>query len=220
MNTWITSDTHYSHKNLIRGVSNWEDKSKCRPFDTIEEHNQMLVDNINACAKEGDKLYLLGDVSFGGLSQLWNFIKQLHCTDIELVYGNHDLHILRDKTLPNVFRDTNWEFTENSEDAVDKVTAQELFSSVQHYKEIKHAGIRICAFHYPIGSWNKIGYGAINLFGHCHATYITRGRQLDVGIDNAYKLLGEHRPFHMEEAVNLVKDLDIVQVDHHDKNTQ
>ena len=50
MNIWFTSDTHYNHKNIVRGTTEWkefEDGSNhqsLRDFDTLEEHNDKLVD--------------------------------------------------------------------------------------------------------------------------------------------------------------------------------
>lgn len=46
-------------------------------------------------------------------------------------------------------------------------------------------------------------------YGHCHSNMedkYNRGKQMDVGVDNAYKLLGEYRPFSFEEARDMVKD--------------
>ncbi len=45
VNVWITSDTHYSHKNICRGVTNWRTPagevplSQTRDFSTIEKMN-------------------------------------------------------------------------------------------------------------------------------------------------------------------------------------
>ena len=42
VNVWITSDTHYSHKNICRGVTAWRTQegeipvSQTRDFSTIE----------------------------------------------------------------------------------------------------------------------------------------------------------------------------------------
>ena len=43
---WFTSDTHYNHKNLVKGISRWEDKSGCSDFATKEEMNELLIKNI------------------------------------------------------------------------------------------------------------------------------------------------------------------------------
>ena len=34
---WITSDTHYWHKNICLGSSVWQDKSECRDFNSPSE---------------------------------------------------------------------------------------------------------------------------------------------------------------------------------------
>mgnify|MGYP003704315713 CR=1 FL=1 len=44
---WFTSDTHYSHTNIVRGVSRWTDLDKTRDFDTVEHMNDVIVNNIN-----------------------------------------------------------------------------------------------------------------------------------------------------------------------------
>ena len=40
---WFTSDTHYSHKNICRGVSNWD--SGYRDFDSLDEMNDAIIKN-------------------------------------------------------------------------------------------------------------------------------------------------------------------------------
>ena len=49
--------------------------------------------------KENDILYHLGDWSFGGLNQIWEFRKRLNCKKIHLILGNHDHHIENNKYI-------------------------------------------------------------------------------------------------------------------------
>ena len=50
---WITSDTHYGHKNIVRGTTNWRTQTgevpveSTRDFQTIEQMNERLIDGIN-----------------------------------------------------------------------------------------------------------------------------------------------------------------------------
>ena len=44
-----------------------------------------------------DTLYHLGDWSFGGIENIWNFRKRINCKNIYLVPGNHDHHIKKNK---------------------------------------------------------------------------------------------------------------------------
>ena len=108
---YFTSDPHYFHKNICRGTSKWgtflEDgtfevsKNSTRDFATIDEMNRAIVDAINSTVGELDELYLLGDISFSGIENIWNFRKQIKCKTIHLVFGNHDHHIERNRILPN-----------------------------------------------------------------------------------------------------------------------
>lgn len=78
---WFISDTHFQHKNIIR--FNGED------FNSVEERDEMLVDNWNSVVKEGDYVYHLGDVMFGSketFKTLWPRLKGSK----RLVVGNHD----------------------------------------------------------------------------------------------------------------------------------
>jgi len=77
---WITSDTHYSHKNICRGVTNWRmpDGSvpveQTRDFPTIETMNASIVNNINGLVGQDDILIHLGDWSYPISS--WNSLRK------------------------------------------------------------------------------------------------------------------------------------------------
>ena len=62
--------------------------------------------------------------------------------------------------------------------------------------------------HYPHiewpGSLDK-NNPTIHLFGHVHGRVIGMQNSLDVGVDNAKKLLGEYRPFSIDEAIHFAK---------------
>ena len=80
---WTISDTHFSHYNMVH-------KFKTRPFSTVEEMDEALMDNWNSVVKPGDKVYHLGDVTFGNKE---NYIKNIHKRlngKKRLIVGNHD----------------------------------------------------------------------------------------------------------------------------------
>ena len=65
-------------------------KFKTRPFSTVEEMDEALMDNWNSVVKPGDKVYHLGDVTFGNKE---NYIKNIHKRlngKKRLIVGNHD----------------------------------------------------------------------------------------------------------------------------------
>ena len=77
-NIWFTSDTHFYHKNII--------KYCYRPFNSVEEMNQSLINNWNNVVKENDIVFHLGDFAFDKWKSI---IKQLN-GKIYLIVGNHD----------------------------------------------------------------------------------------------------------------------------------
>lgn len=181
-NIWITSDTHYAHKNICYGVSEWEDKERsARRFDTLEEMNSTIVGQINNFVKEDDILYHLGDWSFGEFQNIKEFKDKLIVKDIRLVLGNHDNNIKKNK--------------ENS---------KELFTEIlpQGYK-LKINKTTLILSHYPIDRWEDCEFGSIHLHGHTHHSLDTCDlnvlyRRMDVGID-----WEEFRPYHIDEVLSI-----------------
>jgi len=102
-NIWITSDTHYNHKNICRGVTEWRmpDGStpieQTRDFTDLEKMNAAIVNGINGVVMQDDVLIHLGDWSFGGFDSILEFWGRLMCKNIYLILGNHDKHIKNNK---------------------------------------------------------------------------------------------------------------------------
>jgi calcineurin-like phosphoesterase family protein len=61
--------------------------------------------------------------------------------------------------------------------------------------------------HFPMEEWNKRHYNAYHIHAHSHGVKEPRvGKKiLDVGVDSAKKLLGEYRPFSLEEVVEIME---------------
>ena len=78
---YLISDTHFWHKNII----DYED----RPFDNVEEMNQILIKNWNNTVSKVDKVYHLGDFSWGNKEIVSEIVHQLNGY-ITLIKGNHD----------------------------------------------------------------------------------------------------------------------------------
>jgi len=235
-NLFFTSDTHYSHTNICRGVSNWErgGDDKTRDFDTLEEMNQAIVDGINSNVGQDDYLIHLGDWSFGGVQNIWNFRKQIHCQNIILVHGNHDHHISRDKVLPNCHSDSigvvqDGEFGVrygDSRDDMFKATAKELFMETFDILDLrvhqpdgtgKHKKRRYFCSHYPMVSWYDMGNGVVHLHGHVHLPpekKLNRGKSIDVGVDG-----NNFVPYSWTEIDRIMRNqpiaTSVVEDDHH-----
>ena len=196
---WITSDTHYHHKNICRGVTNWRTQdgkipvSSTRDFRDLDEMDSTIVNNINAKVGPDDTLIHLGDVAFGGFEMVGQFLDRLVCKNIHLVLGNHDHHI------------------QNNREGI-----QSRFLSVQNYLEANIEGENFILCHYPLQSWNGLNKGFIHLHGHVHLSAQYKwgnGKRLDVGMDG-----NNIHPYKITEIVHMMDRREIgsdMSNDHH-----
>lgn len=205
-NIFFCSDSHYGHSGIVAGTSKWEDKSGCRPFQTIDSHDNTLINNINQTVGENDILFCLGDWSFGSyktgenISNIRKFRESLNCKNIHLIFGNHDQEIISNK--------------DNSKD---------LFSSVGYYREIiimetplnqreKPVKQKIVLSHYSHRVWNGMQNDAWMLFGHSHGNLAgVLGKSIDVGFDTR----PQFKPYSYEEIKNIMNQKENVKLDHH-----
>lgn len=201
-NIYFTSDTHYNHKNICRGTSDWGKETdevhsgihsvqRTRDFKTLDEMNLALIERLNSRVKQEDTLYHLGDWSFGGAGSIGEFRNRINCRTIHLIFGNHDQHI---EPVASLHR--------------------QYFSSCQYYKELKIQGQHIILLHYAMRVWNKSHRKSIHLYAHSHGTLPGFGKSMDVGVDtnNLY-------PYSLEEIVEKMNKIEVKIVDHHNKNT-
>jgi calcineurin-like phosphoesterase family protein len=79
MNVFLTSDTHFGHANIIKYCH--------RPFSSVEEMDETLVERWNAIVRPQDHVYHLGDVAMQ--PKALQIVKRLNGHK-RLVLGNHD----------------------------------------------------------------------------------------------------------------------------------
>lgn len=78
---WVTSDLHLLHKNII---------NLCRKqFNSVEEHDEYVINQYNSLVAKDDLVYILGDLSFTPKDKAIELIKRLNGRKI-LIIGNHD----------------------------------------------------------------------------------------------------------------------------------
>lgn len=179
---WFISDTHYCHRNIVRGISEWTPNRGQRDFDTLDEMNDTLVNNINTLVQPNDILFHLGDWSFQGREKVGEFRDRLNVRDIRLVLGNHDERIRNDK----------------------KGEFGHLFTKTYRMTELTVMNQVFVLSHYPLATYSGVGKGFMHLHGHCHSTPERRfgkGKMMDIGVDG-HNLL----PYTVEEVIDLLKD--------------
>ena len=181
---YFVSDTHFFHRLMISPVL----ENRRRPFDTIEQMNEVLIENWNSVVPvKGAHVFHLGDLSFGTAKDTVKVLSRLNGQKY-LIMGNHDHRAF-----------------------------QKHFAWTKDYYELKVWESktycqRVILFHYPIGSWHNVHYNSWQLHGHCHGGYrYTRGKQLDVGVD----ALPGYRPYTYLEIKQLMLTKQYEQLDYH-----
>lgn len=83
MKTYITSDLHFSHSNILKF------NPRTRPYTDVEHMNQEMVRIWNETVNPEDTVYILGDFAFSNPTKATNFAASLTGRKI-LIRGNHD----------------------------------------------------------------------------------------------------------------------------------
>lgn len=209
---WFSSDFHYAHKNITRGISVWDDKENTtRDFENVHQMNDALVNSINKYVQQDDTLYFLGDWSFDGIENIYNFWNRLICKDIKFIPGNHDNHIKKLTPLPRLYFEymVGIVSEEPRHDHFRLANSSDLFRILPELTTLIINEKKIILSHYPIEQWEDMEKGSIMLHGHCHHKIDnfeinTKYKRMDVGID--WK---EFRPYCLEEILKIMSKREI-----------
>lgn len=202
---FITSDTHYGHRNICSATTEWRNKegeiplNKVREFRSLEAMNVNILKGINDTVGEDDILFMAGDVAFQGAETTQGFLSQIVCKNKYLIYGNHD---------NNIANNVN--------------NLQDNFIACYSYLYLEIGKQLFIIHHYPMVSHDSLNKGSFHLFGHVHLPPEKRigpGKCMDIGYDgNPLK-----RPYHiLNECVPLLINQPVkswFNDDHHTQET-
>jgi len=138
--TWVISDTHFGHVGVTKFLR--EDGSKLRPFESVEEMDEVMVENWNNVVGDKDRVYHLGDVVIN--RRALQILSRLKGRKV-LIKGNHDIFRLEDY-LP-------------------------YFDDIRAYVVKQVNGKRVIMSHIPIHE-QSLGRSDYNLHGHLHANEV------------------------------------------------
>ena len=170
---YFISDIHLSHTNVI--------KFSGRPFETIEEMDKTIIENVMTPLKAGDDLYFLGDLSWKQTGSEAFFKALPKNVRFHWILGNHDK---------------------------DSHKYKQHCTSIEIMKEIKINGVSVTLCHYPMLSWNKSHHGAWMLFGHIHTdshgtsgiAEKTKGKMLNVNCE-----FHDYKPWNEDQIIEYMK---------------
>lgn len=164
--TFVTSDTHFGHENIIRYCE--------RPFKNSWEMSEWLVTQWNTRVGHTDTIYFLGDFAMGPKvdeGYILGVLLRLNGNKLFLL-GNHDKPSKYGKGLRAIIQDNHIENI--------KVLEHDIF-------DVKIDGREFVMCHYPMSDWEGRHSGAVHLHGHVHTQYRSRISQpigqYDIGVD-------------------------------------
>lgn len=181
-NIWFTSDLHAYHQNILQWCRNTRDG------DTAEEMTEIMTQNWNKRVKPHERVYILGDVCFGGKAKIHDFLSCLN-GQLYLIVGNHDKLIEKSKEF------------------------HPYFTRIARQMNLKVGDNRFSLTHAPQAEWVDCHKGVYALHGHLHGNktnvqYQQRFRFMDVGVDTRDDKLMV--PYHIDEILDTLKDREIM----------
>ena len=163
--TWFTADHHFGHANIIKFTD--------RPFDSVAEMDEALVENWNSVIGPDDRVFHLGDFTLGNSHVAYRYLQQLQGR-ISFLYTpwHHDRRWLPGDTRV-IDRSANH--------IIEWLPPLWVLEVPPMGKGGYPLAITLC--HYPLAEWDRKHYGAWHLHGHSHGKHGGEGYILDVGVD-------------------------------------
>jgi calcineurin-like phosphoesterase family protein len=186
--TFVTSDEHFYHPAIIGYCD--------RPWSTVAEMNEGLVERWNAVVMPADVVWVLGDWAMGKLKQSLQITPRLNGHK-RLVSGNHD----KCSPLHRSYRPGAKEMY--------IAAGFEMVIDPPILRDVEIGGHRVDMCHFPYegdhtaedryADARPADEGRVLLHGHVHNEWAERGRQINVGVD-----VRDYRPMHADEVAALV----------------
>jgi len=132
---FFTADHHFGHANVIRHCN--------RPFQSVAEMDEVLIENWNAAVGQHDTVHILGDLFFRNKVPAGEYLQRLNGRK-HLIIGNHD------------------------KDWMKRIDLSLYFESVERMVVFADGAHRITLCHYPMMSWSGMAKGSFMIHGHIH----------------------------------------------------
>lgn len=173
-NTFIISDLHFSHKNIIKYCN--------RPFKDIDQMDEYILRQFDALPKNSI-IWNLGDLCMGSMARspkIKKYIKRMKSNDkkLYLIFGNHD------------------EESNRSADYYKKLGFDEVFTNALFIQELG-----IIFSHKPA---QLRGGNIMNIHGHIHNSPYDSLLKAGFHVNNLYNVSADvlgFKPICLEEVV-------------------
>jgi calcineurin-like phosphoesterase family protein len=170
-------------------------EKKWRPFDSVEDMDECLIERWNRYVDKRDTVWHLGDVGMGSMTRTLTLVSSRLKGTKHLIVGNHD---------------KVWHGNRNAHQHFPEF--MESFQSVSSHGRRKILGRQVLLSHLPyVGDhitpdrfeqWRLPNLGLPLLHGHVHTEWQKLGNMLNVGVDR-----WEFRPVSLGEVAEWVATL-------------
>lgn len=106
MKTWITSDLHFDHTNILKF------NPATRVFKDVSHMNSEMIRQWNETVSPDDLVYILGDVAFCNATKATQIMRSLTGRKI-LIAGNHDRKLIENSEFCKTFQEIHVYLTIN-----------------------------------------------------------------------------------------------------------
>jgi calcineurin-like phosphoesterase family protein len=171
---YFIADTHFGHEKVMRAMLRRR-PGKMPLFESIEAHDDHLIDVINKTVDVNDELFVLGDFA----QQPGKYRMRINCKHVRLVRGNHDPY----QKSKNVFGEIPY---------------------IVHTKVRDGEGgsLKVVLCHTPLAYWDGSHNGSGHLYGHLHGqreetlnkAFGWQRRSMDVGADHLRRWQNHYSP--------------------------
>jgi len=230
---WFFSDPHFGHGNIMKYCrrTKYMTPEEIRQLDagdnfhvsreSVFRMNDALLANINSLVQPDDVLWCLGDFCFAGnkdyYSESYIYRNRIKCKNVHMIWGNHDTPT----RIAGLFNSNH----EQVMIAIDPGSgAYHIGEETIRKERPRSHWVKLMLNHYFMAIWNGSHKGVWHLYGHSHANAeawadaMMPGRRcFDCGVDNANKVLGDYRPFGLDEVVKIMQARPGFWMDHHGK---
>jgi len=146
---FFTSDLHIHHANIIKYCQ--------RPFNSVEEMDNAIINNWNSVVAQDDSVWVLGDFTMSSDKYLIDRTLSRLNGNKYLVLGNHDSSACKFSSL---------------------------WSWVYDLTHISVESKTLVLCHYAMRVWYKSHHGSWHLYGHSHGSLPEENNlSFDVGVD-------------------------------------
>lgn len=170
MNYYI-SDLHLNHIGIMKHCN--------RPFASLDEMNETIINNWNNVVKDSDDVYILGDVCYKP-EESYKLIERLKGQK-HLIVGNHDTHIIKNKQIKN------------------------LFVSIDKMLTVNDGQYKIVLCHYPLVEWDGYFRNTYHFFGHIHNNTDNLAYKIVTTIPRAFNVCADLLDFIPKTAREIIE---------------